>query len=135
MGLGSWASAYRGLAVAATTGVPSETTLVCATQSTPMGGQHADKAPLHRCAAAGTDRDRRSAGRDRRSRIPAPPPWAQRGRPDARTHRLDGLNQPRTDPRHLERTNALSVRQGQERQERLLWDVRELLAAADRDRR
>ena len=38
------------------------------------------------------------------------------------------------DPRQLARTHALPVRKGQERQERLHRDVRDLLAASDRGR-
>jgi hypothetical protein len=51
-----------------------------------------------------------------------------------RHRRLDGEDRPRTDPRQLARTHALPVRKGQEGQERLRRDVRDLLAAPDRGR-
>ena len=64
------------------------------------------------------DRGRGSSHRPRGSDLAAPRA-EERSCTNRRHRRLDTPDQPRADPRRLPRTRALSVREGQERQERL----------------
>src|SRR4029079_16523105 len=79
------------------------------------------------------DRRRGSSRRTRGGDLPAQPA-EDRGCGYGRHGRLDGDVPPRPDPRQLARTHALPVRQGPEREERVLGKVRELLAAPDCER-
>src|SRR4029453_17848287 len=80
--------------------------------------------PMARCGRSGDGGTRR---------VPAAAAFGDSRPTSHRRYRHNRKDRPRPDPGQLDRAHALSLREGQEGQERVQRTVREVLAAADHE--